>query len=323
MSGRHTRTAARTIDLARRYGKTEGAVAAPRPRYTTHRPWRRAGGRDMHKRHTVTGGDGLALNVMEWGNPAGPPLLLIHGWSQSHLCWEAQYASALAEEFRIVTPDNRGHGLSAAPTAAAAYTDGRAWADDVQAVIEQLELVRPVLAVWSYGGLIAIDYLRVYGDAAIAGINFVAAAVRLNQAALGSVVGPGFYEVFERAVSLDLSESVDAIREFIDRCFAVKLSRRIYERTLCSNMTVRPEVRAALAARDVTGDDVLPAITVPVLVSHGRKDVTVLPAMSELILERCPTATVSWYADSAHGPFLEEPARFNRELAAFARAARA
>jgi len=275
----------------------------------------------MHKRHTIAGGGGLALNVMEWGNPDGPPLLLIHGWSQSHLCWEAQYTSELAREFHLVTPDNRGHGLSAAPTAAAAYTDSRLWADDVHAVIEQLGLVRPVLAGWSYGGLIVTDYLRVHGDDRIAGINFIGAAVRLNQAAFGHLIGPGFHEVFERAVSLDLGESVDAMREFIDRCFAVKLSRRTYERTLCSNMTVRPEVRAALAQRDLAADDVLAAIEVPVLVTHGHKDQTVLPAMSELILAQCRTATASWYADSAHGPFLEEAGRFNHELAAFARAA--
>lgn len=275
----------------------------------------------MHKRHTVAGAGGLALNVMEWGNPDGPPLLLIHGWSQSHLCWEAQYTSELAQAFRLITPDNRGHGLSAAPAAPAAYTDSRLWADDLRAIIEQLGLVRPVLVGWSYGGLVMTDYLRVYGDAAIAGINFVGAAVRFDQAAFGQLIGPGFQAVFARAVSLDLGESVDAMREFIDRCFAVKLPRRTYERMLCSNMTVRPEVRAALAQRELAADDVLAAITVPVLVTHGRKDQTVLPAMAELILALCRTATASWYADSAHGPFLEEADRFNRELAAFAHAA--
>jgi pimeloyl-ACP methyl ester carboxylesterase len=39
------------------------------------------------------------------------------------------------------------------------------------------------------------------------------------------------------------------------------------------------------------------------------------PAMAEHILEMCPTATASWYDDVGHAPFLEDPARFNRELA--------
>ena len=46
--------------------------------------------------HTVTGGGGVQLHVREWGNPEGPPILLIHGWSQNHLCWAKQYESALA-----------------------------------------------------------------------------------------------------------------------------------------------------------------------------------------------------------------------------------
>jgi non-heme chloroperoxidase len=51
------------------------------------------------------------------------------------------------------------------------------------------------------------------------------------------------------------------------------------------------------------------------LVAHGRQEYVVLPAMAEHILEICPTATASWYDDVGHAPFLEDPARFNRELA--------
>ena len=37
--------------------------------------------------YKINGGGGLALKVEEWGNPEGQPILFIHGWSQSHLCW--------------------------------------------------------------------------------------------------------------------------------------------------------------------------------------------------------------------------------------------
>jgi pimeloyl-ACP methyl ester carboxylesterase len=58
---------------------------------------------------------------------------------------------------------------------------------------------------------------------------------------------------------------------------------------------------------------------VPLLVSHGRADSVVLPAMAEHVLETCPTAEASWYDAAAHVPHLEEPERFNRELAELAR----
>ena len=38
------------------------------------------------KIHRVQGAGGVKLHVREWGNAAGLPILLIHGWSQSLLC---------------------------------------------------------------------------------------------------------------------------------------------------------------------------------------------------------------------------------------------
>ena len=67
------------------------------------------------KVHTVTGGAGLRLHVREWGKEDAPSILFIHGWSQNHLCWKNQYESMLAEDFRLVALDLRGHGMSEAP----------------------------------------------------------------------------------------------------------------------------------------------------------------------------------------------------------------
>lgn len=277
----------------------------------------------MPKHHAVAGGGGLTLNVLEWGRPDGPPVLFIHGWSQSYLCWAKQLHSPLAERFRLVAFDLRGHGLSEAPREQSAYTEARLWAEDVDAVIRALSLERPVLVGWSYAGLVMTDYVRAFGDGAIAGINFVGAAVQLNDAAFGTLIGPGFLEPFPRATGSDLAEGIDAMREFVERCFAAKLSREDYERALCWNMAVRPDVRASLAARHVDGDDVLAALQVPALVTQGRLDVTVLPAMAEHIAAQCPTATLSWYDEAGHGPFIEAPARFNDELGAFVETAHA
>ena len=113
--------------------------------------------------HTVKGGGGLRLHVREWGKPDGPPILFIHGWSQNHLCWAKQYESALADEFRLVAYDLRGHGMSEAPLEPEHYTDGKLWADDVAAIIDQLRLDRPVLVGWSYGAFVICDYVRTHG----------------------------------------------------------------------------------------------------------------------------------------------------------------
>src|SRR4051812_26000066 len=127
--------------------------------------------REPAAEYEVRGGGGLELHVREWGHPQGPPLLFVHGWSQSQLCWRRQIESRLAETFRIVTFDNRGHGMSERPLTPEHYASGQLWADDVAAIIERTELQRPILVAWSYGGFIVADYVRAYGQAGIGGVN--------------------------------------------------------------------------------------------------------------------------------------------------------
>ena len=95
------------------------------------------------------------------------------------------------------------------------------------------------------------------------------------------------------------------------------------ETLLGASMDVPAQVRANLAAREIDCDDVLRALEVPLLVTHGREDTVVLPAMAEHVLATCPTAEASWYDGVAHVPHLEEPERFNRELATLTRRVRA
>src|SRR6266567_7911421 len=270
------------------------------------------------KVHAVRGGGGLRLHVREWGKADGPPILFIHGWSQNHLCWARQYDSALADEFRLVAYDLRGHGMSEAPLEREHYTDAKAWADDVAAIIEELRLDRPVLVGWSYGAFVICDYLRAYGQERVAAACFAGGAVKLGPAAFGTLIGPGFLDHFADATSDDLPANIRAMRGLV-RAFAAKpLPASDVETLLCAGMVVPAGIRASLAAREIDGDDVLRSLGVPLLVSHGRADTIVLPAMAEHVLATCPAAEASWYP-GAHAPHLEEPERFNRELAALAR----
>ena len=92
--------------------------------------------------------------------------------------------------------------------------------------------------------------------------------------------------------------------------------RPVLERiaALCWNMVVPPAVRGALIAREIDGGDALSSLSVPVLVTHGRDDAIVLPAMANHTLSVCKTAVPSWYDGVGHMPFWEAAQRFNREL---------
>ena len=269
--------------------------------------------------HTVRGGGGLRLHVREWGRADGPPILFIHGLSQNHLCWARQYQSSLAGEFRLVAYDLRGHGMSQAPLEAEHYTDGALWADDVAAIIDQLRLDRPVLVGWSYGGFVICDYVRAHGTHRVSAINLVGGAVKLGQAAFGSLIGPGFLDNFANATSDDLPTSIQGMRALLEAMPDKPFPPDDRETLLCSSMAVPAQVRAHFAAREIDGDDVLRPLDVPLLVAHGQLDTFALPAMAEHVLATCPTAEASWYQGVGHAPHLEDPERFNRELAALAR----
>jgi non-heme chloroperoxidase len=275
------------------------------------------------KIHSVVGAGGVKLHVREWGKADAPAILFIHGWSQSHLCWHKQYESELPDAFRLVAFDLRGHGMSEAPEAQEHYTEPRLWADDIDAIAGQLGLKHFVLVGWSYAGFVICDYIRAHGQDAIAGINFVGATVSLDRAAFGVLIGPGFLDHVPGATADDLPSNIQAMREFVRGCTARPLPRDEYETAVCWNIVVRPKIRAALVSRVIDSDDVLSTLKKPVLVTHGRSDTVILPAMADRVLRTCRTSTASWYSDTGHAPFLEDARRFNRELADFARKATA
>src|SRR5690348_9330846 len=188
------------------------------------------------KIHTVHGGGGLRLHVREWGDPAGPPILFIHGWSQNHLCWAGQYESALAADCRLVAYDLRGHGMSEAPLEPEHYTDAALWADDVAAIVERLRLERPVLVGWSYGGFVICDYVRRHGQDAIGAIDLVEGAVKLGETAFGTLIGPGFLDHFADLASDDLPTNIRAARAFLRACVARPLPAEDLETALAWNM---------------------------------------------------------------------------------------
>ena len=264
---------------------------------------------------TVAGGGGIDLRVDETGRADGRPILFIHGYTQSRLSWDRQMHSDLGEAFRLVAIDDRGHGDSGKPRDA--YDDPELWAEDVQSVIETLDLDRPVLVGWSYGGLIISDYLSVYGTEHVAGLNFVGAISKLGTEDANAVIGEDFTELVPGFESTDAEESVATLDTFVGRCVHGDLDPRDRYYLLGFNAAVPPYVRTGLHSRTVTHDEDLRAIDVPTLLTHGEADTIVLPEAAEEHADLIDTAEVSRYPDVGHSPFWEAPDRFNRELREF------
>lgn len=108
-------------------------------------------------------GDGIRILTRTAGT--GPPLLLLHGFPQTHVCWH-KIASSLAERFTVVVTDLRGYGASSKPEGGpdhAAYSK-RAMALDQVKVMRSLGFERFYLAGHDRGGRVAhrlaLDHLN-------------------------------------------------------------------------------------------------------------------------------------------------------------------
>lgn len=99
---------------------------------------------------------GMRVHARIGGQPDAPPLLLLHGFPQTHAMWH-RVAQALAPDFRLVLPDLRGYGDSAKPAAApdhAAHAK-RAMAADLAGLMRQLGHRRYGVCGHDRGGRVA------------------------------------------------------------------------------------------------------------------------------------------------------------------------
>jgi pimeloyl-ACP methyl ester carboxylesterase len=265
------------------------------------------------KSHKVT--SGVQLHIVEAGNPQGRPILYLHGTSQCWLQWSRQLNSDLAQNYRLVAMDMRGHGLSEKP--AQGYDDTKLWADDINAVIETLGLDRPVLCGWSYGPLLILDYIRHFGEDNISGLHFIGAVTKLGSQDAIAVLTPEFLSLLPGLFSTDVKESVSTLQPFLGLCFARELAAEELFLMLGYNISVPPYVRQALLSRTINNEDILPKIRKPVLITHGADDAIVKPSAVSQHKALMPHAQIQMMENAGHAAFWDDAANFNARQRAF------
>jgi pimeloyl-ACP methyl ester carboxylesterase len=94
--------------------------------------------------------NGVRLAYVELGNPKGPPLLLLHGWTDTSRSWTI-LAPQLAR-YRVLIPDLRGHGNSDAPDCCYSLSS---FAHDARLFLDAMKVKRASVAGHSLGSMVA------------------------------------------------------------------------------------------------------------------------------------------------------------------------
>ncbi|WP_116091883.1 alpha/beta fold hydrolase [Sphingomonas crusticola] len=259
--------------------------------------------------------DGVRLSVREWGRTDGAAIVFVHGWSHSQLAFLRQFRGELAESFRLVSYDLRGHGESDHPDTLDAYNQGTIWGDDLRAVIEALQLEQVILVGWSFGGRVIAQYVHQFAADRVAGLSFVAVAAFADPDQ--PVRGPD--ACGELLLSSNLEDTIAGAELFVRRCARIPLSDADFALMLGVVMSAGMKARQGSSQWRVDYTETFRSLRIPTLVVHGRQDGMTLPHAAEAIAAKVAGARVAWFEACGHMPFWEEPERFNAELSSFAR----
>jgi pimeloyl-ACP methyl ester esterase len=235
---------------------------------------------------------------------AGPPVVLVHGWSLSSAAFEAD-AAVLARRRRVIAPDLRGHGRSAASPFSLAELAG-----DLAGLVDRLGLERAVLAGWSLGAQVALAALPLV-RARVSRLVLVAATPRFTS-------GPGWphglpAQAVEVLAHRLRREPARAASRFFDGMFADgELDDEGRRRVQALRAAIPiPDPAAARAGLEVLArEDLRPAlgaVDVPVLLVHGERDPVCPPGASRAMAEAIPGAKLALLAGAGHAPFLSRP----------------
>jgi len=119
---------------------------------------------------TITAKDGTTIYYKDWGK--GPVVTFSHGWPLSSDAWDGQMLFLAQNGFRVVAHDRRGHGRS---SQAWSGNDMNGYADDLAAVIDELDLKDVTLVGHSTGGGEVTRYIGRHGTKRVAAAVLIGA----------------------------------------------------------------------------------------------------------------------------------------------------
>jgi non-heme chloroperoxidase len=269
---------------------------------------------------TVTTNDGVEIFYKDWGT--GQPIVFSHGWPLSSDDWDTQMLFFLAQGYRVVAADRRGHGRSEQ------VRDGHDmdhYADDLKAVVDELDLKDAIHVGHSTGGGEVVHYIARHGE------DRVAKAVLISAVPPLMVQTEANPEGLPKSFFDEVQAGMAAGRASFFRGFAAgpfynynndpeKTDDAIVDNWVRQGLNggaiAHYDGIVAFSQTDFTED--LKKITVPALVMHSEDDQVVPyadsgPKSAELL----QNGTLKTYRGFPHGMPTTEAETINADLLAF------
>ena len=270
--------------------------------------------------------DGTEIFYKDWGPKDAQPIVFHHGWPLSADDWDTQMLYFLANGYRVVAFDRRGHGRSSQVSTG---NDMDQYAADASAVVEHLDLRNAVHIGHSTGGGVVARYVAKFGQPQ----GRVAKAVLLSAVPPLMVKTPGNPEGTPLEVFDGLRKALAANRSqfYLDlptgpfygfnRPGVKPVPGAIqnwWRQGMMGGAIAHYEGIKAFSETDQTED--LKAITVPTLVLHGTDDQVVPIAASALLsVKLLKNGTLKTYEGYPHGMHTTQADVINPDLLAFIR----
>jgi non-heme chloroperoxidase len=251
--------------------------------------------------------DGASLFHVDWGT--GKPVLFSHAWGLNADIWEYQLVELADQGLRCVAYDRRGHGRSSDPGRGYDYDR---LADDLAAVINQLDLTDVTLVAHSMGNGEAVRYLKRHGSARIARLVMLSTIPPQSTSDFSPLIAslkqdrPAFFAKSVAAFTGGHPAVSPAMTEWIVAQFMRASPRGTID---CMRAIARGDFRADMRA-----------VTVSTLIVHGDKDlVSPLDKNAQKVAELMPGSTLKVYEEAPHGLVITHRDRLAREILGFAR----
>ncbi len=266
--------------------------------------------------------DQTQLHYVDLGH--GRPIIFLHGWTSSVLEW-LPFASGLAQQFRTLCWDARGHGDHS--YGADTNMSIQAMADDLHQLIVQRQLKQPVLVGHSMGALTGWEYIRRHGSDHLGGFCIIDQSPKLIT---DNNWQHGIYGDFNGAANQALLQRLDedfaeAVLELAANGFNSRITDN-YQRDSRGFQKLRKTLQqqpAALLTRAWSSlseqdyRDVLPQTNVPCLQIYGDQSQFYSQDLARWVADQLSDSQLHIYQNSDHSPHLWHPQQFSYDLEQF------